>query len=121
MIEKHSGIFGSRACRGRVVRVGDQFLAAAELHQRLPAGRLDDHVDVIVRPARGAAQRRARLAAARGVAGARHRVAEFLVRVFGQRPVRETLLVAHLDPAQIQTASVIATSTRWPLPVRSRW
>ena len=32
---------------------------------------------------------------------ARGTVAELLVRVFGQRPASDALLVAHLDPAQI--------------------
>ena len=88
--------------RGGEIRVGDQLRPADDLHQRLPGRRLDDHVDIVVGAARSAAQRRPRLAAARRVAGARHGVAEFLGRVFEQRPVFETLLVAHLDPAQIQ-------------------
>ena len=102
MIEKHSGIFGKRACG--VAYPGSVISSSRphDLHQRLPARRLDDHIDIVVGAARRAAQRRARLAAARGVAGARHRVAEFLVRVFGQRPAHQPLLVAHLDPAQIQ-------------------
>src|SRR5581483_11831110 len=44
----------------------------------------------------------ARLAAARGVAGARHGIAEGLVGVFRQRAAHQPLLIAHLDPAQIE-------------------
>src|SRR5439155_12837855 len=39
---------------------------------------------------------------ARGAAGARHGVAELLGRVLQQWSVLEPLLVAHLDPAQIE-------------------
>src|SRR5438093_171404 len=47
------------------------------------------------------------MAAARGVAGARHRLAELAVgilRIFLERAVREPLLVAQLDPAQVEHA-----------------
>src|ERR1700730_4755511 len=87
---------------GRVVWVVDQLLAADDLHQRRPRGRLDNHIDVVIGAAWSAAQCRAGLTTARGVAGARHLVAELLVRVLRQRPLYNALLVAHLDPAQIQ-------------------
>ena len=102
MIAKHSGIFGSRAAG--VAKPGSAISSSRphKLHQRLPARRLDDHVDIIVGAARRAAQRRARLAAARGVAGARHEIAEFLVRDIRAAALSQPLLVAHLDPAEIQ-------------------
>src|SRR5258705_342617 len=65
-------------------------------------GELDRRADLDVTAAGRAAQRRAGLTAARGVAGARHRIAELLVWVFGQRTAHQALLIAHLDPAQIQ-------------------
>ncbi len=51
---------------------------------------------------KSAAQSRSGLSATRGVAGTRHRVAEFLDRVFSQRPAHQPLLIAHLDPAKVQ-------------------
>ena len=42
------------------------------------------------------------LAAAGGVARSRHLVTEVLIRIFTQRTAGEPLLVAKLDPAQIE-------------------
>src|SRR3546814_8716147 len=89
----------------RPFRVLYQLLAAAELHHRRPARRLDDDVDVVVRAVALGADAPARLPAARGVAGARRGFAEGAVRVlriFLERPVGETLLVAQLDAAEVE-------------------
>src|SRR5205085_3291108 len=77
---------------------------------RPPHRRLRDEVDVgvgIVLPA-FALEDPARLSAARVIAGARHRLAERhafpVLRVFLQRAMRETLLVAQLDAREVQNA-----------------
>src|SRR5262249_60995881 len=53
------------------------------------------------------------LAAARVVAGARHRLAErnafAVLAVFGKRPVRDTLLVAQLDARKVEHAVLHGT------------
>ncbi len=98
------------AFRRRIARIGQPFLAADDLADVLPHRRLRDEVDVRVGIALPslALEDPARLPAAGRVARARHRVAELAVRVlrifFHHAGARETLLVAQLDPAQIEDA-----------------
>src|SRR5262249_39754879 len=100
--------FEARQTRGGlgIVRMGDPFLLADHLADRLPDRRLGDEVDVGVGvglPAL-ALQDPAGLAAARGVAGAWHRLAELAMRAL--RPLRpvERLLGAQLDAAEMAHA-----------------
>src|SRR5208283_4949057 len=82
---------------------------ADDMADRLPHRGLDNEVDIgvgIGLPAL-AFQDPTRLAAARCVAGTRHGIAERAIRVlriFGQRPVRQALLVAQLDAAEVEYA-----------------
>src|SRR5919112_1558038 len=92
----------------RVVGVVDELGMADLVHERLPDLRLDDDVQPRVRAVVGhglAAHRPAGLAAAGGVAGSRHEVAELLVRVLLERTVLEALLVAQLHAAQVEDAA----------------
>ena len=96
--------------RRGVVRIGLPFRLADQVADRAPHRRLGDEIDVgvgIGLPAL-ALEDPARLAAAGIVAGARHRVAErnafAVLAVFGQRAVREPLLVAQLDAREIEHA-----------------
>ncbi len=96
--------------RRRVARIGEPFRPADHLADVLPHGRLRDEVDVRVGvglPAL-ALEDPAGLAAARRVAGARHRIAELAVRILRiflhDAGAREALLVAQLDAAQIEHA-----------------
>src|SRR5215471_1619459 len=97
-----------RVRRG-VVRMGDPFLLADDLTDLGPHRRLRDEIDIgvgITLPAL-AFEDPARLAAARGVAGAGHRVAELAVRVlrvFLERTMGEPLLVAQLDASEVEHA-----------------
>src|SRR3546814_18896959 len=87
LVELRQALLGCRP-----FRVLDQLLAAAELHQRRPARRLDDDVDVVVRAVALGADAPARLPAARGVAGARRGFADGAVRglrLFLERPGAE--------------------------------
>ena len=89
--------------------MGQPLLLADHLADLLPDRRLGDEIDIgvgIGLPAL-AFQNPAGLAAARGIAAARHRLAELAVRVlriFLERPVLEALLVAQLDAAEIEHA-----------------
>ena len=101
-----------------VVRMGLPVGLADQVADLLPHRRLGDEVDVgvgIGLPAL-ALQDDAGLAAARIVAGARHGFAErdalAELRVFLQRPVREALLVAQLDAAEIEHAVLHRASAR---------
>src|SRR5918999_1499810 len=93
---------GEAGLRRRVVRMLDQGLPADQLHERRPTRRLDDHVDIIVGTAGSASQGLTRLPAARSIARPGNGLAEALVRIFAQRSVRQALLIAQLDPAQVQ-------------------
>ena len=91
--------------RRRPFGIVDQILAANDFHERRPGLGLDDDVDVVVGAAGGALQHVARLTAARGMSGTRHRFAEFAVgvlRIFLEGPVGQALLVAQLDPAEVE-------------------
>src|SRR6266581_2410837 len=94
--------------RSGVVGVGDPILLADHLADRRPDRGLGDEVDVgvgIVFPTL-ALEDPAGLAAPGGIAGARHGIAELAVRmlrVFRQHAgAGQSLLVAQLDPAQVQ-------------------
>ena len=90
-------------CLGRgEFGVLDQLGLANQVHQRRPARGLDDHVDIIVLAAGRAFQGGAGLSPARGVGRAGHEIAELLGGVFGQGAVGQPLLVAQLDPAQVE-------------------
>src|SRR5436853_3279587 len=96
--------------RRRIIRIGLPLRLADQVADRAPNRRLRDEVDVgvgIVLPAL-ALEDPARLAAARVVAGARHRLAErhalAELAVFLQGTMREALLVAQLDARQIEHA-----------------
>src|SRR5262249_13243356 len=96
--------------RRGVVGVGLPFRLADEAADRAPYRRLGDEIDVgvgIALPAL-AFEDPAGLAAAGVVAGARHRLAErdafAVLAVFGQRSVRQTLLIAQLDPGEVEHA-----------------
>ncbi len=96
--------------RRRVARIGQPFLAADHLADGFPHRRLGDEVDVRVGigfPAL-ALEDPAGLAAARGVARARHGVAERAVRILRvflhDVRAREPLLVAQLHAAEIEHA-----------------
>ena len=111
----------------RVIRMGLPVGLADHVADRLPDRRLGDEVDVSVGvglPAL-ALEDSARLTAARGVAGARHRVAErdafAELAVFLQGPMREPLLIAQLDAAKVQHAVLHRAVTFWPRPDFSRW
>ena len=98
----------SRACGVAKASSVDPLLLADDLADRRPHRRLGDEVDVGVGvglPAL-ALEHRARLAAARGIAGARHRVAELAVGVLRELVQRvralQPLLVAQLDAAQVE-------------------
>ena len=86
-----------------VVGVVDEVLAADELHERFPALGLDDDVEVVVGSAGLAAHARApgcpppEAFPERGTASPNSRV-----RVLRERPVGQSLLVAQLDPAEVQ-------------------
>src|SRR6516165_3138454 len=104
----------------RETGIGDQFLAAAQFHQRFPARRLNDHIDIVLGPP--GAQRKAapgwpppEALPARGTASPNSLFGYSLSRPFMIR-CWSRILTRH----RLSTASVIATSTRWPLPVRSR-
>src|SRR3954470_364149 len=93
-----------------VARVGLPLGAADHVADLLPDRRLGDEVDVCVGIALPALalQDAPGLAAARVVAGARHRVAEgdalAELAVFLERAMREPLLVAQLHPAEVEDA-----------------
>ena len=96
--------------RRRVARVGQPFRPADHFADVLPHGRLRDEIDVgvgIGLPAL-ALQDPARLAAARCIAGARHRFEELAVRIlrilFHHLGAVEPLLVAQLDAAKVEHA-----------------
>ena len=99
---EHLVQFGQPSLRRAPLGVGGEFGAADQVGDGLPADRLDDHVDVVVGAARRAFHGPARLAAAGGIARSRDAVAEGLVGVFAQRSVLQPLVVAELDPAQVQ-------------------
>ncbi len=114
LVEAHRPFFDNREAlvelgqalfRRRPFGVGDQLRPAAELHQRLPSGRLNNDVDVIIGSAALCPHCPSGLAAARCVPRARHRVAEYpvrILRIFHQRSRRKPLLITQLDSAKIE-------------------
>src|SRR6516165_5729530 len=96
--------------RRGVVGIGLPFRLTDEVADRAPYRRLGDEIDVgvgIALPAL-AFEDPAGLAAAGVVAGARHRLAErdafAVLAVFGQRSMRQTLLIAQLDAGEVEHA-----------------
>src|SRR5262244_2361011 len=96
--------------RRGVVGIGLPFRLADEVADRAPYRRLGDEIDVgvrIVLPAL-AFEDPAGLAAAGVVPGARHRLSErnafAVLAVFGQRSVRQALLIAQLDAREVEHA-----------------
>ena len=83
----------------------NEFLAANQLHQRPPDLGLDDHIDVVVGTTGFAFEGHPRMATPGSVAGTRHGWAKGLIgilRVLLQGTVGKSLLVAQLDPTQVQ-------------------
>src|SRR5260221_10510888 len=96
--------------RRGVVGIGLPFRLADEVADRTPYRRLGDEIDVgvgIALPAL-AFEDPAGLAATGVVAGARHRFSErnafAVLAVFGQRSMRQTLLIAQLDAREVENA-----------------
>src|SRR5208283_4680891 len=108
--------------RCRVTGVGQPILASDHLADFSPDRRLCDEIDVgigVGLPAL-ALQDPSRLAATRCVSGARHRIAELSVGILWvlvhHAGAREALLVAQLDPAQVQDAILHGGEHALPAP-----
>src|SRR5215468_5773692 len=108
--------------RRGVVGIGLPIRLADEVADRAPYGRLGDEIDVgvgIVLPAL-AFEDPAGLAAAGVVAGARHRLSErdafAVLAVFGQRSMRQTLLIAQLDAREVEHAVLHGAEHALPAP-----
>src|SRR6516165_3470683 len=108
--------------RRGVVGIGLPFRLTDEVADRAPYRRLGDEIDVgvgIALPAL-AFEDPAGLAAAGVVAGARHRFSErnafAVLAVFGQRSVRQALLIAQLDAREIEHAVLHGAEHALPAP-----
>src|SRR5690348_16365595 len=88
-----------RGSKGGII---GQLRTANQSTQSRPNLWLDNHVTIIVGPARPAAQCRARLSTARGIAGPWHCITKLAVGIFSQGAALKTLLVAYFDAAKVE-------------------